>query len=508
MSDARIYFYGGANQRGGNQFLLEDRSVRGFLDFGMNFDLFGKYYSFPASPQKFRSLQELTKIGIYPDFDKYPGFDGAYRSDYLQYMGRVPIEEKTVDFVLLTHAHLDHASGIHFLDPSIPVYMDRYTKMLLHSIQETGNASFSEFIDFKDAFEQTPRLREAGYTWLQGKIARTSRNIKPLKPPEPVNIGHIKVEPHYVDHSLPGACGLIIHTSAGIVVYTGDMRFRGRRRQDTEAFLARAAELHPDYMLCEGSLINKLNPGTEDDIVRNVSDFIRDRKGLVVASYPPRDLDRLLTFYWIARKTGRKLVIDARQAYILDMFSGVFGYPTTNSDVIRIYMPKKNKGTLDTEYPDPERDYQKWERPYIEHRNRITKEELQRNQGHYIRSMSGGQIRELSDMDMLDDSVYTRSHPEPYTEEMELDEKILKIWLEKLNLIHLEDPKDLFNSGQIFEVPQSHINGHMTGEETAYAINRVNPKVLIPIHTVEADDFRKMFSGEIWIPQLGDVLEL
>ena len=325
MPRPRITFYGGARQLGGNQILVEDQGTRVFLDFGSNFDRMGRYYSFPFSPKKFNALKELTVLGIYPDFDAYPGFDGLYRPDYLRRIGREPAA-KSVDGVVFSHAHLDHAAGLHFLRPDMDVYMDRYTKMLLYSMQETSNAPFNEFIDFTYAFEQAPKLREDGYTWLQGDVATVSRKINIIRPPEPFNIGNIKFEPFYVDHSLPGSCAFIIHTSAGIVAYTGDIRLRGRRKSDTENFIREAAARKPDYLLCEGSLIRKTHPGVEDDVVTHIADFVQDRTGLVVIIYPPRDLDRVTSLYKVAKQTGRKLVVDARQTFLLDLFDGELGY--------------------------------------------------------------------------------------------------------------------------------------------------------------------------------------
>ena len=58
---AKITFWGGVGEVGGNQFLLEDtlegRTVRILLDFGMNFENLNKYYKFPYSPKKHSALR-------------------------------------------------------------------------------------------------------------------------------------------------------------------------------------------------------------------------------------------------------------------------------------------------------------------------------------------------------------------------------------------------------------------------------------------------------------------
>ena len=47
------------------------------------------------------------------------------------------------------------------------------------------------------------------------------------------SIDSIEVEPLPVDHSLPGVDAFILHTSAGSIANTGDLRFHGRREKDT-----------------------------------------------------------------------------------------------------------------------------------------------------------------------------------------------------------------------------------------------------------------------------------
>jgi len=99
----------------------------------------------------------------------------------------------------------------------------------------------------------------------------------------------------------------------------------------------------------------------------------------VVVNYPVRDLDRLVTFYNVAKDSDRELVVSLKQAYILNLFTGQ-GYPEIND--VMIYKPRKGWGLVaDDQYAcqgnewlctsdlDPqliERDYKKWERDYLD----------------------------------------------------------------------------------------------------------------------------------------------
>jgi len=496
----RLTFYGGARELGGTQILLEDRTTRLFLDFGLNFDRFGRYFPFPHFPKKFNALDVLIRLGIYPELE------GIYRQDYLRHTGRSP-ENKSIDGVVVSHAHLDHAAGVHFLRPDIDVWMDKHTKKILYALQKLSGGSFNEFVEFTYAYERVLKPKEQGHKILRGKEASFPRSIKLFQPTESFKIGDIEIQPFYIDHSMPGSCAFIIHTSIGPIVYTGDLRLRGRRKKDTEDFIKAAKDSKPKYLLCEGSLIHKRHVGSEDDVVTETVKFISRYNGLVITSYPPRDLDRLTSMYRAAQKTGRLLVIDTRQAFLLDMFNGEFNYPKPTHKHIRIFLPKKGAGFLDSSQEFAERDYFLWERKYLKHKNRVMLEEIKANPCQFMIYSNFSSVDDLVELEPPKNSVYFRSHPEPYTEQMELDEKILINWLKRFNLYHEGEQVELFEEER-FNIPQAHVTGHMSMEETGRVIREIDPGVLIPIHTLFPERFREIYGGKMKIVEIGDALQL
>ena len=72
----------------------------------------------------------------------------------------------------------------------------------------------------------------------------------------------------------------------------------------------------------------------------DVISIVDGTENLVVCSYPTRDLDRLLSFYNVAVKCNRDLVIDLKQAYLLklfqssDRFNGT--YPPLDDKSVRL----------------------------------------------------------------------------------------------------------------------------------------------------------------------------
>jgi ribonuclease J len=90
---------------------------------------------------------------------------------------------------------------------------------------------------------------------------------------------------------------------------------------------------------------------TEVDVEADVIKIVNNTEDLVVCSYPTRDLDRLLSFYNAAKQSGRDLVIDLKQAYILKLFQTSDNwksvYPKPKDKGIKIYIPKKGWGLID-----------------------------------------------------------------------------------------------------------------------------------------------------------------
>jgi len=74
----------------------------------MSFNQSNMYFSEFLSPRNCNGLGDYFAKGLLPDIKE------IYRQDYLRYMGR-PKEDREVDAVLISHAHMDHMSYLHHL---------------------------------------------------------------------------------------------------------------------------------------------------------------------------------------------------------------------------------------------------------------------------------------------------------------------------------------------------------------------------------------------------------
>ena len=101
-------------------------------------------------------------------------------------------------------------------------------------------------------------------------------------------------------------------------------------------------------MISEGTRINDKSSRTEDYVLEQSTKIIKDKKGIVIANFPIWDTERLLTFYNTAVKNNRKLVIEYRQALLLDLLKecNVEGLPGSDDENILIFYAKKSWGLV------------------------------------------------------------------------------------------------------------------------------------------------------------------
>lgn len=496
-----LTFLGGVGEIGGNKIVLRDHDTTILLDFGMSFKQHGKYFSEFLEARKCNCLEDMFITGLLPKMK------GAYREDYLRHSGYGK-EDRSIDAVLLSHAHMDHAAYIHHLRSDIPLWMSSTTKALLSTIQETGSGSFNDYLYLVPSFELVPKSRDPGYRKATKKDGVIERPVNVFENGRDFKIDSITVKPLAVDHSVPGATSFIINTSESTILYTGDFRFHGYESEKTKAMVETASENDVDVVVTEGTRITQSNGTSEEDVLSNATRIIGGTNGLAVVNYPSRDLARFRTFYRIAKETGRKLVIDFKQAYLLDQVAASGNYPRPDDPNILVYADRKGWGTagrntipsnvagmcIPSELCD--QDYDTWEKEYLNRENCVCYENLG-DQSEIMFYCNYFQLTELIDVKPSPGSVYLRSMTEPFDVEMELDAKRIDNWL------------DLFSLKQYGRKTEDglHASGHASGTEIIEMLRTIHPKRIIPIHTEHPTHLSKEFTG-VTIAQLGETIEL
>ena len=327
----RLVFLGGVDEIGGNKILVEDKENKVFLDFGQSFNFGAEYFTSWLSPRA------INGLGDYFEFGLLPRIPGLYAKEQLA-STRLKYQEPDIGAIFLSHAHFDHVAHICFVDPKIPVHLGAGTKLFMESMEDT-----SSFCDYK----------EHDYCTF-----RTGERIK---------VDNITVVPVHTDHSIPAAYGFIVHTSDATIVYTGDFRLHGTRKDLSEDFIQKAKECNPDALICEGTrmTIQEKRQNYSEQQVEDKSNKIvaASTDKIVFTTHYSRDIDRFRSFYNVSVKNGRKLVISPKNAYLLRKLiqDEHLDIPDPLKDKhILIYYKRKKSGTYD------DSDYFQWERQFMD----------------------------------------------------------------------------------------------------------------------------------------------
>ncbi|MEM2918857.1 MAG: MBL fold metallo-hydrolase [Candidatus Altiarchaeota archaeon] len=470
-----LAFYGGVNEIGGNKILLADKNTRIFLDFGMSFSLANKYFDEFMQPRKCNGIFDLVEFGLLPNLK------GLYRCDYMQHC-KCEKEKREFDAVLLTHAHMDHCSYIHYLREDIPIYCSLASRNIMQALDETSSTGTTELIWLRESFKIYVN-KNGECSRLIGEKTKKERTYEIVEDGKKFKVGDIEIEPLAVNHSLEGATSYIIHTEKGPIIYTGDFRFHGYKGELTKKFVERATKVEPIALICEGTRIGEKETETEEQVKEKVLERVEKTKNLVVVNFPIRDTERMLSFHRVAKETNRALVINLKQAYLLKLFenSGISA-PKIDDENIRIYIPRKGWGVFRDERFDDriqQQDYEYWEREFLEHPNAITAREINKEQEAFIFRCDFFELKELIDIKPKKDSSYIRSICEPFDIEMELNLEKVENWLKHFGL---------------FPYSQIHASGHLSGEELKEVIEEISPEKIFPVHTSKQEIFRELIN--------------
>jgi ribonuclease J len=432
----KVTFYGGVNEIGGNKILLNDRGTKVFLDFGQSFTFGAKYFTGWLQPRPLNGVGDYFELGLLPQIK------GLYSKETLASTD-LNYSEPEFSCVFLSHAHFDHIEHIGFLDPKIPVCLGVGTKLFLESMEETGYfANYGEHLCNK---------------------FRTGHKIK---------LDGLTVEPIAVDHSIPAAYGFVIHTSEGSLVYTGDLRRHGPRKDLTEGFIEKAKEANPTALICEGTRMTEHETRqnySEEQVQQISAEIVSKAEGTVFVMHASRDIDRFKSFYRVAEKTNRKLVITPKTAYLLCKLVGDEHLPVPDplkDDRIRVYFRKKRSGKYD------EKDYFPWERKFLD--RMVDCKYIHRNGGKLLMDLDFNQFTELIDIKPAEGSHLIHSMSEPFSEE-DIEDKVMHNWLDHFNI----------------QFHQVHASGHMSKEQLIEMVKEINPKHAYAVHTENQQLFKK-----------------
>jgi len=221
--------------------------------------------------------------------------------------------EKNFDHIrgiVITHGHEDHIGGLAYLlkKVNIPVYATRLTIGLIEGKLKGHNL-----------------------------LGKTKLNV--VKPGDTVKLGCMKVEFIRVNHSIPDACALAIHTPVGVIIQTGDFKVDYTPIQGGVIDLARFGELGSKGVLALLSdSTNAEKPGStaSERTVGESFERLFQRAGdrrMIIATFAS-NIHRVQQIINMAEKTGRKVMVSGRSMVNVCAKAIELGYLTAKPGIM------------------------------------------------------------------------------------------------------------------------------------------------------------------------------
>jgi ribonuclease J len=325
------------------------------------------------------------------------------------------------DAVFFSHNHLDHIGLAKAIHPKIPLYIGEKALAVMRAM--------AEYLGKPLGFE-----------------CRTYRHN------EPVIVGDMRITPFIIDHSAFDAYMLLVEAGSETVLYSGDFRSTGRKPFAKE--LKRLPE-HVNVLICEGTNLGseaKLSI-RESDLEEQAVKLFRTYKGPVFILQATTNIDRIVTMYRAAKRSGRVFIEDLFMAEIAR--SAAPSIPNPLFEDVRVF--------IDRYYEDEHPRYQMF--------NRYDSKKIGRReiaQQHFvlcIRSSMDTLLKSLSKRMDFSGGLMVYSMWNGYRAKQDMD-RFLKLSRE-LGL----DEITLHNSG------------HADAATIKALIDKVKPDRIIPIHT-------------------------
>jgi len=519
-----LTFYGGVREIGGNKILLEEEETRLFLDFGTSFARRADFFEEYLNPRPSTGLLDLLEMGLLPPLE------GVYRDDlapagmWERFRTHPQYRKVSVEAVLLSHAHLDHCGHVSFLRADIPIYSTAMTAFILKAMQDSSTSNLEKEVcysntrtskegylgaDSKQPYQQRPFYFLDGSPASEAAVSfwhlppTSQKKLTCTEPGGPCQqIGSLALRHFSVDHSVFGATAFALETSAGWVAYTGDLRLHGGHGENTRRFADEIHNLNPLALICEGTRAGEKKLITETEVYENALKAIAAAPGLVIADFGPRNIERLLVFNRIATQTRRKLVILAKDAYLLDAMALASPEMPHLEEWADVLLYAELKGTM-----------KPWEKQVRQKYNSklLTPANVSACPRDFILCFSFWDVNELIDI-APKGGLYLYSSSEVFDEEGALDMERLYNWIKHFELSPLGLPQPQRDGWHIPDAEQGfHASGHASGPELLEIIRHIKPKVLIPIHTEKPEYFVENLAGsgiKVVLPEYGKPMKL
>jgi ribonuclease J len=506
--------YGGVDDIGGNKILAKIDKGSIFLDFGLSYSEESLFFEEFLQPRSGCKIHDLLKLGMLPHIN------GVYRQDALCPNGfegytvrgkefwNVDLQsfeeaKKTgswrPDALFISHAHLDHCGYAPYLG-DFPFLCSETTQKLMDAVAEIGNLQGldKQLTVTKDREMGTLKTGFfPGETKVDYSKDQKNREFCNLEHRKPQTIGDgLTVTAFNVDHSIPGSMACLVESGNSQVLYTGDIRFHGKSGYNLGDELDGLA---PDVMFCEGTRIDKNEPDDEKKVESDLTEIFSGCEGLAMVGFTWKDIDRYETVRDAAIKSGRIPVFDPRLAYLLARLGRSVYDEGAKVFLERCGSMLYSPGDYSiSKHKVGDMPLSEWSsKPNIvadtKHLEQgISAIELNENPSSYVLHLDFFRFKNILDFELPEGSIFVRAQCEPFNKKMELSQKRMIRWLKHFKI----------NADNDWKPHQIHASGHASGPEIQEMIDKIKPKLLVPVHTEHPELFRNP-AGEVHRPKKG-----
>lgn len=134
----------------------------------------------------------------------------------------------------------------------------------------------------------------------------------------------------HTTHSIPDSLGIVVHTPAGEVVYTGDFKFDPSAAKNYRTDMDRLAEIQTKNvlaLLADASNAEASFPSaSEQDIGKYVTNVFRNAKGRIIVAAKASNLNRVQEVINAAYAAGRRVLLTGRDVAKIVRTSMKLGY--------------------------------------------------------------------------------------------------------------------------------------------------------------------------------------
>lgn len=352
---------------------------------------------------------------------------------------------------ILSHAHPDHYGLLGNLPTDAKIYLSDSS----YSMMSITNLFYPEPLKFN-------RLEHC----LQ------------FEPGKTFQIGPFTITAFLMDHSAFGACSLLVEVDEKQVFYTGDFRGHGRKSKVNNYLYSRIKQ--PDLMLIEGTTLDERHSQafpTESSVEEKLVTLLSQPKRPAFVAASGSNIDRLVSLYNATKRTGKTLVIDLYQLYLLDALKKhAPGLPPHKNDHLKVIFPYSQRKAIEQQFGT---DFLKYSQRHIN---------LDKLVGcDYVFRISTSQMSKFLD-------VFTEQGLQP--------QFIYSMWL------GYQDKQPTFSDmakQYQLEWQYTHTSGHAYTAHLEEFANTINAKRLVPVHTLCAEKFVDKFAN-VQIAQNGEQL--